>query len=652
MRPCFGGAMSVVTICLRDINMDPFEHYHSTAIPMTKRSKSESSPLTNDDATPADGKKQIAAPVARNETVVDWQCFAYLTAEKSELYRAIIEVFATAKSEFTLHLRPAQVRASLNDNEFLLEATEVESALQSLESWGNLQSYQDNADVSSLADYYRKRLLYQLTAAGEAAHSSTLTFVQRLNQQAKLDARALDRIADGAGQLKRLALQIRNHTHTAATEGSAQDPLADRPSDPVVDSVIVLTTLRSVCQDADELTSRAQSFFRWLHEQTESNRADLQSFLSYKERLIEYLQDFIGQLISQGAVIAKRLSDITTGELAQIASIAAREETGKPRAGEEREHELQIRSTAKRWQQRLLGLRSWFSRSGGKSAQLEQLRAAARAAIPRLLQLASQMNDRQSGRSDRVADLRELALQFLSCKNDSQAHRLYRASFALSSSRHLKVDRATVEFRDQNPIRNSTRWVDAQPVEFSPQLRKTGKAATAPANRRIVNRTKQRAEAKRRLSLDSGRKSAARETLIALGRRKLSAVGELQADAYRLLLELMELAVTKPMFAQPAVTNAQIRPAITTALSRDGSLQIQTQPIVSVRCDGEPATGNGEANLNASNATEPMSPDRLAATPTHNNLDDQAGDPIPLASLTIETGTLMLPDLWIEVTRV
>ena len=228
------------------------------------------------------------------------------------VYRAIIQVFADAKAEFTLHLRPAQVRESLQAYDCVLEADGVEAALQQLESWGNLQSYQDRSDAPSLVEFYRKSLLYQMTAAGEAAYASTLSFTERLQQQAKLDARALGRIGEVAGQLERLARKLRDNVRS-------------------VDSVVVLTTVRSICQDTDELTSRAQSFFRWLHEQTESERADLESFLQYKEQLIDYLRQFVSKLITRGAEIARRLSTIRDDEYKKLARIAAVEEAGDPR---------------------------------------------------------------------------------------------------------------------------------------------------------------------------------------------------------------------------------------------------------------------------------------------------------------------------------
>jgi len=508
-----------------------------------------------------------------SDRAIDWQCFSYLTVDKAAIYRAMIQVFADAKAEFTLHLRPAQVRESLQAHACVLEADEVEAALQQLETWGNLQSYQDRSDAPSLVEFYRKSLLYQMTAAGEAAYASTLTFRERLEQQAKLDARALDRIREGSGQLERLARHLRDDAAT-------------------VDSVVVLTTVRSICQDTDELTSRAQSFFRWLHEQTESERADLESFLQYKEQLIDYLRQFVSELITRGAEIAKRLSTITDDEYKGLARIAAVEEAGDPRAGEKDRHAAQIDVAQSKWRQRLLGLRGWFSSSGGSAAQLEQLRSAARAAIPRLLQLAAQMNDRETGKSDRVADLRRLAVTFLRCQDDSQAHRLFREAFALSPARHLRIDQATIDDRDQNPVSADTRWLDAAPIEFSPQLKSTGRESAASASRKVMDRSKALAAARRRLETGAGREDSARETLIALGKRRLSEIGELDSDAFRLLMELIELAIVGRR---------------ATATSRDGSVGISVEAF----------------------------PD-----------DSQR-----VASVATKAGSVMLGDMWIEVQR-
>ncbi|MEM9659825.1 MAG: TIGR02677 family protein, partial [Planctomycetota bacterium] len=265
--------------------------------------------------------------------LLDWAVFSYLVAERADLYRAVIDVFADAKAEFSLHLRSGEIRAALTRKGWEVETTDVESTLGQLEAWGNLQSYQDNSDVASLAEYYRKRLLYQLTAEGEAALASSQNFAEQLSRAAKLDVRALERIVSAAGQMQRLVNSLRR-----------AEPL---------DSAVVLTTLRNICQDAEELTSRAQSFFRWLHEQTEAERGDLESFLAYKQQLIDYLQDFVGELILRGGEIAGHLGAITDDELQALSEAAAEEDVGPPVAGQQEEHGRRVRGAAARWRFRL-----------------------------------------------------------------------------------------------------------------------------------------------------------------------------------------------------------------------------------------------------------------------------------------------------------
>ncbi|MGH8189113.1 MAG: DUF2397 family protein [Steroidobacteraceae bacterium] len=66
---------------------------------------------------------------------------------------------------------------------------------------------------------------------------------------------------------------------------------------------------------------------------------------------------------------------------------------------------LSLRLSA--WQERWTGLREWFVPGARKSSQAELLRASALAAIPRLLQAISILNERRAGRSDRGNDSAE-----------------------------------------------------------------------------------------------------------------------------------------------------------------------------------------------------------------------------------------------------
>jgi uncharacterized protein (TIGR02677 family) len=105
------------------------------------------------------------------------------------------------------------------------------------------------------------------------------------------------------------------------------------------------------------------------------------------------------------------------------------------------------------WRARWAGLVGWFLPDGDRPAQAELLRARARAAIPALLQAIAEVNERRLSRSDRAGDLRQLARWFAACDTDADAHRLWRAAFALAPARHLTVDHDTLSERDQHRSR-------------------------------------------------------------------------------------------------------------------------------------------------------------------------------------------------------
>lgn len=132
----------------------------------------------------------------------------------------------------------------------------------------------------------------------------------------------------------------------------------------------------------------------------------------------------------------------------------------------------------------------------------------------------------------------------------------------------MKIDVQTLEQRDQLDVRHDTSWLDAPPILIVPQLRNTGRLPAGSASRRIIDRAAERAAIKRRLDMESSRDESSRETLIALGRIRLSEVGGLDADTFHLLMELIERAAPKPGDRRQV-----------DAKSRDGNLRITVAPV-------------------------------------------------------------------------
>jgi uncharacterized protein (TIGR02677 family) len=93
--------------------------------------------------------------------------FRHVSAEKAQLYRRVMDVFATARRQFRLQLRPGEVLSEGLWEGTLPPIEEVTAALAQLTAWGNLESQPDTARVASLSDFYRARFLYRLSQGGE-----------------------------------------------------------------------------------------------------------------------------------------------------------------------------------------------------------------------------------------------------------------------------------------------------------------------------------------------------------------------------------------------------------------------------------------------------------------------------------------------------
>jgi hypothetical protein len=68
------------------------------------------------------------------------ELFRHVSAEKTSFYRSIMNVFAAAKRQYRLQLRPDEVLMEAKWSGEPPRIEEVNAALAQLSEWGNLQS--------------------------------------------------------------------------------------------------------------------------------------------------------------------------------------------------------------------------------------------------------------------------------------------------------------------------------------------------------------------------------------------------------------------------------------------------------------------------------------------------------------------------------
>ncbi|MFF7251194.1 TIGR02677 family protein [Embleya sp. NPDC008237] len=289
-------------------------------------------------------------------------------------------VFVAAKQRFLVHLRPEDAQVALVEP---VELSAVATALERLADWGNLRADADTGRVTSVEDFHRHRYLYQLTREGEAVEEALSAYDAALGRRGALQAVALEDIAT----------QLR-----ALIEFCAADRL---------DEGKVHLALITLVHRFNDLADNARAFMGSLQRTIDLHDADVEVFLAYKDRLIDYLERFIADLVTRGAQIAGLLDELgdprrADGALGRLLGSTAEREAGDAApdptevradgAGAEDAVRLALYET---WVGRRQGLRAWFIAEGGHESQARLLRSRARSAVPQLLTVVAVLNERR-----------------------------------------------------------------------------------------------------------------------------------------------------------------------------------------------------------------------------------------------------------------
>ncbi|MFB8183577.1 TIGR02677 family protein [Streptomyces sp. NPDC055966] len=481
----------------------------------------------------------MTSPLHSEPDRAGYAAFAHLTVPNAPLYRRVMRTFLTAKERFAVHLRPEDVHAALPPEHRPADPDTVVKALDSLVEWGNLRADPDTSRVTAVEDFYRKRFIYQLTQAGEAAEQALSVYDETLGRRGALQAVALHDIVT---QLRALLVIAAEEEPDGAKAHLALSALTSR---------------------FEALAENARAFMGSLQRTIDLHGVEVEVFLAYKDRLIQYLERFIQDLITLGGRIALLIGELEEqGRVGPLLRLAAAREAADAAPEEAESAEAQ---GCARWAGRWAGLSAWFVSADGRESQARLLRARALGAIPQLLAVVRQLNERRAGRSDRSADFRTLARWFAEAPDDEARHRLWRAAFGLYPARHLTVDADTLAERTARPVAASAPWAEAEPLRISPQLRRTGSYERRGRARKVEDRSEQR----RRLAEIAARQAeeiaAARARLTTDGGTRLSALGELDPLVFGLFLQLLGDAL------------ATWRPGMTTtvATSNDGTMEIR-----------------------------------------------------------------------------
>jgi uncharacterized protein (TIGR02677 family) len=314
----------------------------------------------------------------------------------------------------------------------------------------------------------------------------------------------------------------------------------------------------------DELAASAQAFMAGVQRKIDLELAQTEEFTSSIQRLIDYMDRFVSELVIASEDIGDRIRDIENRGLERLLHAAASRRLSD---GVEPTPQSLAR-LLEEWRGDWSRLTAWFVSGPGHPSTAESLRRRARASMPAMLSVITSVNDRRTSRIDRSNDFRTIARWFAEAESDADAHRLWRSIFGMCSSRHLTVNDATLDQHESQNLPADASWLDAPPLHISHGFRANGSFSRTGRLSRIVDRTAEKkmlAEAARHEAL---RILDAQSRFAGAGRMRLSEFDQLEAGELDLFLDLLGEALAAKTFAEDS---AEI-------MSNNGSLRVTLEP--------------------------------------------------------------------------
>lgn len=473
-----------------------------------------------------------------------YSVFHHLSAPKSSDYRCVLRVFVAARERFEVALRPAEVAARLVETADWAHSaadseTEVLACLEALRNWGNLVATRDIVSARTLEEYLHPKFIYQLTSSGEAAERALTFYEDNLHRPGELSTSALRDIADTLDELLSLL------------------------GAPELDEAKAARALADLADRFDTLVARAQMFVGGLQRELDRPSTEESAFLALKEELLNYLQRFVRELAQSSYRIRESLRILDAAGVTPLLESAARADLIDVLAPTPALRER----TAAKWRSRWAGLRGWFIGTSGNPAQSESLRARALSAIPALLERVRRMHDQRANRADRATDFITLARWFAAAPTNDDLHRLWRVAFALSSSRHIRVNATTLQAWAALEDGARPPWEDCPPYIITIAQWSRGRSTPRGAPPGIIDRTAARAALLAHAAAEARALRAARAALAARTPCSLSELPELDEAGFEVLLDAIGEAF------------AQIGPSDTSgeATTIDGGLFVRLQ---------------------------------------------------------------------------
>ena len=335
----------------------------------------------------------------------------YLNADNADRYRSIMRIFYENYEKLRYWMYEEEIYAEMTADPYFADyrIEQCRQDLAMLTEWKNLNTIQDTRNVASIEEFKNKRYRYQMSEYSVEIERLVIRLENLFVEGASLEPTLLERIRLNVERFPKMG------------DG---DPDA------------VYAWWNDLNNDFIRLNQNYQDYIRDLNSVKAEKMMRTKEFLVFKDKLVEYLRNFIKGLQKNVGVIEETLRLLEPEQLKNVLGKINDYEMSIPRMDVEVSREMIEEKTKGRFE----SIRNWFVSKDGQENEAGRLFDATNEIIRRITRYATQLSEKNALGANRREEYRKVADIFMRCKDMEEAHRLSAMVFGLERPLHLRLE--------------------------------------------------------------------------------------------------------------------------------------------------------------------------------------------------------------------
>lgn len=332
----------------------------------------------------------------------------YLRAENVDRYRTIIRFFYQEHEKIHYWLHKEDVYQIMMETDLFPNYTieMCQSDLTQLVMWNNLTAIQDTTKVSSIEEFKNRKFRYQLSDYTIEIERMAIRLENLEVEGASLEPSLLERI----------------HNQILALP----DMLDKKPSE-------ISSWWNNLNSDFIRLNRNYQDYIKTLNDVKAEEMMKTSQFLIFKERIIQYLRDFVKGLQEQAMVLEDYIKELPQQDVLTVISKIVEYEMSIPRIDRVVEEQIILENCIGRWK----SIYDWFVGTE-EISEVNRMSDITNDIIRRITRYAQQIGELHNQGANRKEEYRHIANVFEKCSTINEAHNMAAMIFGVDAPLHLK----------------------------------------------------------------------------------------------------------------------------------------------------------------------------------------------------------------------